>query len=1521
MPKTSLLPFAVLPVACGMWGATTPSTSLHFEPNRGQFAVTGKFIAAGRGFGVAIGGDAITLATQSGQAKLTFQGANRGAELDGEHPQPGVSNYFLGNRPDAWIREVPNYQSVRYREIYTGIDAIFYSRQQKELEFDLVVAAGANPSQVRFQARSASLDPSGALALPGGLHLNRPTIYQNAAGERKPVAGSFVQLGSNEFGFRIGAYDHTRPLVIDPAIPMLYSTLLGGDHDDEATGIALDSAGNSYIVGYSASNIFIVTSNAVQPGNGRLPGNTGGQVTNAVVAKFSPSGTLLYSTYLGGNDADNGQAITVDASGNAYIYGLASSPNFPITANAYQSTISGEEAFLSVLSPDGSALEYSSFFGTGDMPFLSFHGSMIGGGAGIALDATGRVYVTGTSYAGMPTSQTAYMAGLPNNYLGFAGYIALFDLKQLPAYQLVASTYFTAPRPAQNTRYFGSYSYTVTLDSQGNPWIAGEDLTGALPTTGNAYQSSVTVTGGDACAAGGPLGSAAYLAEFTPDLSTLQYASYLSGRTVYSGGAGFGECGEWIQGLTADGAGNLYAAGVTASGTFPVTAGSLQSTYPGPSAATGPQPVSFVAKLTTGKSIGWASYLGQDGGATEIFSQPFLDSSGNVWVAGEATTPGYNFPLSANALTGQGGNQTAFLTGISSDGTTAVFSSYLSGSVYPTLASGVALDSYGNIYIAGTTCATNFPTTTGAIQTVLNLGLTNGSGFADLFFTILGGGSLYVASPPAAGNAGSVTLTLNGSGFQQGATCTLSLNGQTYTSASSGIATDGTVMTCVIDLTGAAPGKYTLTVNNPGGSTITLPATFAVETASGPHIWSEIVGRPIIRVAQPSNFYVTYGNSGDTDAYFSTLWMAFPATYSYTLAGTQSPPEADGTTLDYTGYPNGITVDGMTYVPLLLPYVPAGWSGAIQLQLTVPEAVSPIGVTAYMEPPWFSSLASAQQAFAAAAADSANLPVCTPLASNPVVSNCMGSFLGFMASVLAGTANLQGVPVGPIDMEKWKQQIAAGMGIMVQPNQLPAVTPPTQNPNPNPPGQNTNPGGGNKGNNGTPPGPAAVPAARTAKPQQYSGNSGTRNWNLQIQILVQAMQQLSLAIDFLEQSLYLDYLFDLDPCLVHIYQTLGISTAPPDLFWALIDGLDQAFPTYESRVKLYYCYCNGTEAGQSYDPNFKTGPAGDASANRYIGGGVPVRYDVGFENQATATLPAQQVVVTDQLDGSKVDLSTFSPLAAAFGSQFIPLSSNSPTTDLVVSLNTTLSVRIQGGVNPATGLVRFTFTSIDPTTYAPPTDPTVGFLPPDTDGIVGQGSVLFTVMPKAGLTTGTTFTNQATVVFDANAPIATPVWTNTLDVNLPVSHVQVLPSQESQASFTVNWSGTDVGAGITHYAIFVSDNGSPYSVWLNAPSTTTSATYPGQSGHSYSFYSIAVDGAGNSETPKTAAEASTTDTAPNPCDVQNIGSVTVVDVQSMISQALGAASPSNDLNGNGVVNVVDVQIVLNAALGMACSGS
>lgn len=285
-------------------------------------------------------------------------------------------------------------------------------------------------------------------------------------------------------------------------------------------------------------------------------------------------------------------------------------------------------------------------------------------------------------------------------------------------------------------------------------------------------------------------------------------------------------------------------------------------------------------------------------------------------------------------------------------------------------------------------------------------------------------------------------------------------------------------------------------------------------------------------------------------------------------------------------------------------------------------------------------------------------------------------------------------------------------------------------------------------------------------------------------------------------------------------------------------------------------------SGGSIDPNYKSGPSGDNSAKAYVRGTAALSYSVGFENEATATLPAATVVVTDQLDSTKVDLTTLSLGTITFGTNIISLPSgtNNYTTTYTPTGVTTYVVRIQGSLNTSTGLLKWTFQTIDPTTGLPPSDPTVGFLPPDVDGIVGQGSVQFTVMPKSGQTTGTKITNTASVVFDVNAPILTPAWLNTLDVTRPVSSVSALPATEvstgGTATFTVSWSGTDANSGINSYTVYVSDNGGTFTPWETA-TTLTSDAYTGTAGHTYGFYSIATDNAGNVEAAKTTAEATT----------------------------------------------------------------
>jgi len=304
-------------------------------------------------------------------------------------------------------------------------------------------------------------------------------------------------------------------------------------------------------------------------------------------------------------------------------------------------------------------------------------------------------------------------------------------------------------------------------------------------------------------------------------------------------------------------------------------------------------------------------------------------------------------------------------------------------------------------------------------------------------------------------------------------------------------------------------------------------------------------------------------------------------------------------------------------------------------------------------------------------------------------------------------------------------------------------------------------------------------------------------------------------------------------------------------------------PNFQALV--YGEFTTATITGvSSYDPNAKAGSTG-AGVQQFLSGSQAWPYIVDFENDASATAPAQAVTVTDQLDTTNFDLSTFSLGPVGFGSFEVvpPPGLTQYTTFIDMRPSTNLLVQVSGALNTTTGLATWTFQSLDPSTGLPPTDPTVGFLPPDVSPPQGDGSVLFTIKPKQAAITGTQIQNQATVVFDTNAPIATDTWFNTVDNTAPTSAVAALPATENSISFTVSWSGTDAGAGISSYTIYTSDNGGAFSLWLSNTSST-SATFTGVSGHTYGFYSIAIDNVGNVEAPKTVAEASTQVTAAAP---------------------------------------------------------
>ena len=341
---------------------------------------------------------------------------------------------------------------------------------------------------------------------------------------------------------------------------------------------------------------------------------------------------------------------------------------------------------------------------------------------------------------------------------------------------------------------------------------------------------------------------------------------------------------------------------------------------------------------------------------------------------------------------------------------------------------------------------------------------------------------------------------------------------------------------------------------------------------------------------------------------------------------------------------------------------------------------------------------------------------------------------------------------------------------------------------------------------------------------------------------------------------------------------------------------------------------------ESADPNGKLTTG--FGTQGYIPPGTAIPYTIYFENQSSATAPAEKVVVTDPLPAG-LDWSTVQLNQIQFNNVTIdvPGSLQSYTGQVNVSTDPN-PVNVSASLNPSTGVLTWTMQSVDPTTGGLPANPMAGFLPPNNAGNQGTGFVTFTVSPKASLGNAAVIGNQASIVFDVNAAIATNTVTNTIDSTVPTSAVSALPATATSNSFTVSWAGSDAnGSGIAGYNIFFSADGGAYAVWLSN-TTQTSATFTGVAGHSYSFYSLAVNNVG---TVQTAPGPVQTTAIPQPtgglCAVTGDLTASVADVQMMVNEALGVAATHHDMNADGKVNVIDVQIVIEAALQMGCAAN
>ena len=325
------------------------------------------FIARGPNYAVYLSAQQVTLElapssrTTTAPAALSMRlvgGDPDVAAPAGLEPLPGITNYLVGNDPRLWRTGIHGYRKVEYRDVYPGVNVIYYGNH-RQLEYDFVVAPGGRAGDIAIAfdgARHVAIDGGGGLAIDtgrGNLHQPAPVMYQDVDGARQTVDGGFVIDKAGRVRFRVGRYDHGLPLVIDPVLT--YATYLGGSAGDAAMGVAVDGEGNVYLSGETASIDF-------PHQNGAQPVSGGGSL-DVFVAKLSGTGDqLVYATYLGGSSYEYAKDVAVDAAGNAYVTGSTTSGNFP-TLHALQSTLRGySDGFVTKLDSTG-VIVYSTYLG------------------------------------------------------------------------------------------------------------------------------------------------------------------------------------------------------------------------------------------------------------------------------------------------------------------------------------------------------------------------------------------------------------------------------------------------------------------------------------------------------------------------------------------------------------------------------------------------------------------------------------------------------------------------------------------------------------------------------------------------------------------------------------------------------------------------------------------------------------------------------------------------------------------------------------------------------------------------------------------------------------------------------------------------------------------------------------------------------------------------------------------------------------------------------------------------------
>jgi hypothetical protein len=700
----------------GVIGGNLP---IAFEPNRGQTAAQVRFLGQASGYRLFIKDDESVIALNGVRSRrrkghgpgsmleeprairIKLLDADPSQKIDARDPLPGRVNYLLGRDPAGWLGGIPTYRTVTQHGVWPGIDLVYYGDPERRIESDFVVAPGADPQSIRLEFTGGddlTIDHDGNLHIAAGsriVTMLKPRIYQGSGVHRRVIDGRYVIASANhparggqQVRFELAPYDSRQMLVIDPKLELVYSTYLGGSVFDEAYAIAVDDQSDAYVTGRTASLDFPATQGQLRDSE------------DAFVAKFSADGgSLIYATFIGGTGGVGfTEAYAIAVSGrNAYITGVADTSHFPTTEHAFQRDTpdGGGHPFVSELTRNGVSFVFSTYVASAARQKCSRGDVGVDWGTGIDVAVgTSEVWVTGitcsehfpVAFQFQSSDEVSYPAGF------------LFELSP-GGRQLLLSTYLGALDGFTQSNAI-ALNHHLLVESPGI-WVTGTTDARSFPTK-NAFQPHRHGF------------SDAFVMKFRLPgrFASLAYSTFLGGDN-----------GDEGRSIKVDGAGHAYVIGNFASLNFPITQVPSSTSYSVPGV--------FIAKFSQdGSSLLYCDALGngfdQSGDSIDLFD-------GFAYVTG--FTDSRDFPVVDAFQDSAQGGRDAFVSKISKDGTSLIYSTYLGGSG-DDQGRGIAVGPGGDAFVTGITKSGNFPTqhpfqslpggqaSTNAFVTKLHLGLS-----------------------------------------------------------------------------------------------------------------------------------------------------------------------------------------------------------------------------------------------------------------------------------------------------------------------------------------------------------------------------------------------------------------------------------------------------------------------------------------------------------------------------------------------------------------------------------------------------------------------------------------------------------------------------------------------------------------------------------------------------------------------------------------------------------------------------